>query len=105
MGWKNIRKKFCQFFSMKNRIKRVIFAELCLYSKKKFYCTIFIDESCFQASKNSNRIWFNKDIPNQTRIGLVERYAHLYSVQVLGGISRVGRSELFILYIFTGINF
>ena len=102
MGWKNIRTKFFQFVSMKNRIDRVKFDELCLYSKKSFDCTIFIDESCIQASKNSNRIRFNRDIPNQTRIGLVERYAHLYSVHVLGGISRVGRSELFI---FTGINF
>ena len=49
--------------------------------------------SIVQATKNANRMWFRFS-PTETRLGLIGRYPHLYSVQVIGGISRRGPTSL-----------
>ena len=44
MGWRKIPSRFCQFVHRVNRIKRVIYANICLSINYKFDCTVFIDE-------------------------------------------------------------
>ena len=96
MGWKKIRTKYCQFVSRKNRIERLIYADFCLSINYTYDCTIFIDESTVQASKNAHRRWYKPGLEGETRIGLVEKYTHPYSVHVIGGISRLGATELIV---------
>ena len=93
MGWEKIRTKYCQVVSLKNRKERIAFAYLARGFQDKFSNSIFIDESTVQATKNAHRIW-NKPFRNETRLGLQEKYAHLTSVHVIGGISRMGATEL-----------
>jgi hypothetical protein len=64
-----------------------------LWQKFQFNNTIHIDESIVQATKNANRMWFRFS-PTETRLGLIGRYPHIYSVQVIGGISRRGPTSL-----------
>jgi hypothetical protein len=68
MGWKKTRSKYCQAVSRVNRIKRIIYANICLKIKYNFDCTVFIDESKIQASKNAHRKWHKKNV-NETRLG------------------------------------
>ncbi len=99
LGWRKIRAKYCQFVSVKNRIERLIFSQLCLLNNEQFLQTVFVDESTVQESKNARKVWYNPDITGETRIGLIGRYAHPLSVHVIGGISRNGPTELIV---FTG---
>ena len=85
--------RFCHYVTPINRIERAIYANLCLIQKIRFTNTIHIDESLVQATKNANRMWF-KVFSTETRLGLIGRYPHLYSVQVFGGISRRGPTSL-----------
>lgn len=87
--------RFCQYVTIKNRIERVIFARLCLLQNMQFFNTIHLDESLVQATKNGNRMWFQR-FPFETRLGLIGRYPHIFSVQIIGGISRRGRTNLLI---------
>lgn len=59
----------------------------------RFLNSIHLDESTVQATKNANRMWF-QCFPTETRLGLIGRYSHLFSVQVIGGISRRGPTSL-----------
>ena len=93
-----MRTKFCQFVSSKNRVERIVFAQLCLTNNYSFSECIFIDECTIQANRNAKRVWY-KFTANETRLGLVPKYTHEYQLHVLGGISRRGRTELMI---FTG---
>ncbi len=102
LGWRKIGTKYCQFVSYKNRIERIIYAELCLTSEHTFPCSVFIDESLILANKNANRRWHKPGTDGETRLGLVGRYSHLYSVHLIGGISRLGKTEL---VFFQGIFF
>jgi hypothetical protein len=68
MGWRKIPSRFCQFVHRVNRIKRVIFANICLSINYKFDCTVFIDESKVQASKHSHKKW-HKTNAKKTRYG------------------------------------
>ena len=95
LGWKKIRSKYCQVVSLKNRRERIAFANSSLAFKDRFLNSIFIDESSIQATKNASKIW-NKKFLNETRLGLIEKYAHLETVHVIGGISRKGPTPLII---------
>ena len=95
MGWQKIRTKYCQAVSQKNRLERIAFANLARYFGDKFDNSIFIDESTIQCTKNAHKMW-NKPFINETRLGLQEKYSHLASVHVIGGISRKGPTELII---------
>lgn len=95
LGWKKVRTKYCQFVSVKNRIERVIFCQLCLTVRMNFDHSIFIDEVTAQMDKNGSMIWFKKD-ENETRLGLVGRYKHLPRVHVIAGISRRGATQVII---------
>ena len=78
-----------------NRRERIAFANLARHFKDKFNNSIFIDESTVQCTKNAHRMW-NKKFINETRLGLQEKYSHLTSVHVIGGISRKGPTEIII---------
>ena len=93
--WKKIRSKYCQVASFKNRLERIAFANAALTFQDKFMNSIFIDESSVQANQNANKIW-NKKFPDETRLGLLEKYSHLQSVHAIGGISRKGPTPLVI---------
>ena len=95
LGWKKIRSKYCQVVSLKNRRERIAFANAALAFKDRFFNSIFIDESSVQANKNAAKIW-HKKFSNETRLGLLERYSHLETVHVIGGISRKGPTPLII---------
>jgi hypothetical protein len=81
--------------SKKNRLERIAYANVALAFNDKFYNSIFIDESTVQATKNAYKIW-NKKFPDETRLGLIEKYSHPESVHVIGGISRRGPTPLII---------
>ena len=68
MGWRKIPSRFCQFVHRVNRIKRVIYANICLSINYKFDCTVFIDESKVQASKHAHKKW-HKNFAKETRNG------------------------------------
>ena len=97
-GWRKVRSKTTQFVSNKNRVERVIYASLCLLHNLKFDSAIFLDECTIQCNSNARTIWY-KFFHEETRLGLVPKYKHEYSLHVLGGISRRGRTDLMI---FTG---
>ena len=100
MGQEKIRTKYCQAVSFKNRRERFALATMARHFKDPFDNSIFIDESTIQCTKNAYKMW-NKPFVNETRLGLQEKYAHLASVHVIGGISRRGPTELII---FKGLN-
>ena len=56
LGWGKIRAKYCQFVSVKNRIERLIFSQLCLLNNEQFLQTVFVDESTVQESKNATSL-------------------------------------------------
>ncbi len=60
---------------------------------EQFFYTIFIDESTVKATKNAARIWY-RPFDDETRNGLIGRYAHGLSVHVIGGISRRGATRI-----------
>ena len=95
LGWRKVKSKYCQIVSLKNRLERIAFANNALLFNDKFMNSIFIDESTVQATKNAHKIWY-KPFPDETRLGLISKYAHLESVSVLGGISRKGATPLMI---------
>jgi hypothetical protein len=53
LGWRKIRTKYCQFVSEKNRIERLIFAELCIEFRETFIDSIFIDGASPMQCKSS----------------------------------------------------
>ena len=75
-----------------NRAERVVFAKLCLQNEYNFEDVIFIDEWTVQYSNHASKIWY-KFIANETRLGLVPKYAHEYQLHLLGGISRRGKTQ------------
>ena len=95
LGWKKVKSKYCQIVSLKNRLERIAFANNALKYNDTFMNSIFIDESTVQATKNAHQIW-NKPFPNETRLGLISKFAHLESVNVIKGISRRGATPLII---------
>jgi hypothetical protein len=95
LGWKKVRAKYCQIVTLKNRRERIAYAYAALAFRDKFTDSIFIDESTVQSTKNAYKIW-NKPFANETRLGLIEKYAHPISVNLLGGISRRGPTPLII---------
>ncbi len=95
MGWENIRTKYWQAVSLKNRRERIAFATMARHFKDQFDNSIYIDESTIQCTKNAYKMW-NKPFVNESRLALQEKYAHLASVHVIRGISRRGPTELII---------
>jgi hypothetical protein len=95
LGWRKIRSKYCQAVSVKNRIERLIYAELCKLNGENFDYKIFIDESTTQSNRNAGTIWY-KPFPDETRLGLIGRYKHLLAFHCFGAISRKGASQLLI---------
>ncbi len=95
LGWKNIRSKYCQVVSKKNRLERIAFANVALAFNDKFLNSILIDESTVQSTKNAHKIW-NKKFPDETRLGLIEKFSLPESVHVIVGISRRGPTPLII---------
>jgi hypothetical protein len=69
------------------RIERIFYATLRILTLEQFFYTIFIDESTFKATKNGAKIWY-MPFHDETRNGLIGRYAHGLSVHVIAGISR-----------------
>ena len=100
MGWEKVRTKYCQAVSLKNRRERIAFATMADHFNDQFNNSIFIDESTIQCTKIVYKMW-NKPFVHETRLGLQEKYPHLASVHVIGGISRRGATELII---FKGLN-
>jgi hypothetical protein len=71
------------------RLERIAFANVTF--NDKFLNSIFIEESTVQSTENAHKIW-NKKFPDETRLGLIEKFSHPESVHVIGGISRRGRT-------------
>ena len=81
--------------SYKNRLERFAFANACLKYNEKFHQTFFIDESTIQLNRNGSRIWF-KLMPHENAFGLVGKFKSPSQVNVIGGISRLGATNLLI---------
>ena len=58
LSWWKIKSKYCQFVHTKNRIERVIYANLCQARNLQHHDSIFIDETTRQGSRNSTLQWF-----------------------------------------------
>ena len=91
LGWRKIRTKYCQIVSRKNRMERLIFAQLCIQHNETFDHSIFIDESKVQIQKNANTRWYR---PRYGECELIGRYKHESKINVIGGISRKGPTKL-----------
>ena len=93
LGFRKITTKYCQFVSIRNRIKRILFCNFCLISHDNFDLVIFLDECTVEMMREPKTFWY-RDEPNKIR--LVGKYQHEASVHILGAISRRGRSQLMI---------
>ena len=63
--------------------------------QENFDHQIFIDETTVQSTCNAGRIWY-KNLPNETRLGLIGHFKHLTSYHCIGGISRLGPTRLIV---------
>lgn len=93
LGWRKINTKYCQFVSEKNRIERIIFCKFSIFTNDCFEFSIFLDECIVQMVHESNSFWYKE---GSGEIKLVGKYQHEATVNILGAISRRGRSKLMI---------
>ncbi len=93
LGWKVIRTKYCQFVSEKNRIERYVYARMCLLTYERFNYHIFVDECTVELSQHGSFYRFRIS-PDQ--IKLIGKYSNPASINIIGGISRRGRTRLIV---------
>ena len=95
LGWKKITTRYCQFVRPKNKIERVIYCKLCIISGERFFFSIHIDECTVSMDKNGKTQWF-RSFPGETKSGVVGKYKHPATINIIGGISRSGPTKLMV---------
>ncbi|CAF0965122.1 unnamed protein product [Brachionus calyciflorus] len=89
LGWKYRKTKFCQAVSVKNRIERLFYCFMCLFTNENFDDIIFIDETTVELRFYSRQRWV-KNLENDPSKGRVGVHKHNPKIHVLAGISRRG---------------